>query len=314
MPSPEIIQTASNVVHQLLEARVVLTDPNFLNMLRDIGHPYGLMLTSASTQSSDQSGQRSVDFSSQILSLPFTGYSYSFDYIMDQSRTGLPSDIFAESSLHSSSIPCYLMLLYTLSLGSGGGLMSSENLSEKIGKSRDENLYIKGNQIGFGTVSLRLRKYSGPEQFLVRTAHGEPVVEIQPGSSLASLHLNRGAKTLRRMTPLERIQTMTGDLKKVFALIDSDSTLDNLSPDHQEVLKTAKSAVIIGISHLVPVFRRMTGLPFWNLSVLPEAIQQFFRLDSQAVSDMFGGKRQIKAEDIEMILVTPAMRQALVNA
>ncbi|MFH1705986.1 MAG: hypothetical protein ABH867_03715, partial [Patescibacteria group bacterium] len=82
----------------------------------------------------------------------------------------------------------------------------------------------------------------------------------------------------------------------------------------QAILTAAQSAVIVGISHLVPLFRRKTGLPFWKLDTLPEAVQQFHRLDSQLVSDKFGGKRKVKPEDVEMMVLTPEMRRQLVAA
>lgn len=77
-------------------------------------------------------------------------------------------------------------------------------------------------------------------------------------------------------------------------------------------MTVARSAVIVGISHLVPIFRRRTGLPSWKLDVLPLAIQQFHRLDSQAVSNQFGGKRRVGVDDIEIMVITPEMRRQLV--
>lgn len=162
-----------------------------------------------------------------------------------------------------------------------------------------------------GTTSLNLAKYYGHEPFIIKTSQGEPVAEIQPESPLAFLHLNRQKEALRQMSPLERIQTMTKDLKEVFGLIDNQGLFNNLKPEQQAVLTAAQSAVIVGISHLVPLFRRRTGLPFWKLDVLPQAVQQLHRLDSQAVSNQFGGKREVKVEDVEMMVITPQMRQQL---
>ena len=118
---------------------------------------------------------------------------------------------------------------------------------------------------------------------------------------------------MRQLTPLERIQTMAQDLKKVFSLIDNPTSFDGLKPEQQAVLTAAKSAVIVGISHLVPIFHRITNFPTWKLDVLPKAVQEFHRFDSQAVSDQFGGKRQVKTEDIEMTVITPQMRRQLVE-
>ncbi|MBU2051657.1 hypothetical protein KKH13_00440, partial [Patescibacteria group bacterium] len=185
-----------------------------------------------------------------------------------------------------------------------------DNSTEKLsGRTNSFSFTKKG--VALGTVSLNLAQFKGREPFVVKTPAGESVAEIQPGSPLAFLHLNRQSAVLRQMSPLERIQTMTNDLKAAFGLIDNQDLFNGLKPEQQSVLTAARSAVIVGISHLVPLFRRRTGLPTWKLDVLPQAVQQLHRLDSQAVSNQFGGHRQVRVEDVEMMIITPQMRQQL---
>lgn len=171
-----------------------------------------------------------------------------------------------------------------------------------------------GSPIIVGASVINIAHYHGKEPFLVKRPSGEPLIEIQPESPLAFLHLNQQAGELRKMSPLEKVQTMARSLIDLFGLIDNQDLFKSFNPKQQAVLTAARSAVIVGISHLVPIFRRRTGLPFWKLDVLPQAIQQLHRLDSQAVSNQFGGHRQVRVEDVEMMVITPQMRQQLAAA
>lgn len=258
-----------------------------------------------------------------------TMISGSVDLGINQSIDGMLSGSVPENSpiFQSLRLSTYAMSVLAVSEGSGlsdtessrNGLIYSCSLpasSSEISKDIKEEsmkagITIDKQRLGLGTVSLNLIRYKGREPFAVKTPQGEPVAEIQPGSPLAFLHLNRQPGALRQMSPLERIQTMTKDLKEVFGLIDNPELFNNLKPEQQAVLTAAQSAVIVGISHLVPLFRRRTGLPFWKLDVLPQAVQQLHRLDSQAVSNQFGGHREVKVEDVEMMVITPQMRQQL---
>ena len=339
MPNPEVVQSAGNIVHHFLEARAALTDPNFLHMLRDIGHPYGLMLSSlsqnkiSSTPSSHdsnagvrgwielipscfQSSSQNLQTSADALGPYFSGESYNFSSSRLITEISLLVSSFGLSEEYSGSSPLSCLNQESSAKSSASSsvlpVVSYEASSKNSKEDNGEKVVINKNNLSFGTVSLNLAKYKGQEPFIVKSPQGEPLTEIQPGSPLAFLHLNRQAAEMRQLTPLERIQIMTQDLKKVFSLIDNPTTLDGLKPEQQAVLTAAKSAVIVGISHLVPIFHRITNFPTWKLDVLPKAVQEFHRFDSQAVSNKFGGHRQVKVEDIEMTVITPQMRQVLV--
>ena len=326
MTNPEFIQSAVQFAHQAKELIDVGTRTNLIQMLAESGHPYGLILNiSQSSNSFDQS----ADWLANLSFIPSDWYSGSVaDSAEDMGEdswgslyTWGVSGQFKASSIHSSILIPSSAFLY----GGGGAssFTSSVEGSSKAGDSSAEALdnlsagrgfSVDKNHINFGTVSLKVTKFKGQEPFVIKTPQGEPMTEIKPESPLAFLHLNRQAARLKQMSPLERIHTMTQDLKKAFALIDEDGQFNGLNPNQQAILTAARSAVIVGISHLVPIFRRKTGLPFWRLDVLPPAIQQLHRLDSQAVSNQFGGKRKVKLEDIEMMVITPQMRRVLAVA
>ncbi|MFH0942712.1 MAG: hypothetical protein V1810_00915 [Candidatus Beckwithbacteria bacterium] len=166
--------------------------------------------------------------------------------------------------------------------------------------------------INLGTASINLIKFSGQEPYRIKNSQGEQLVEIQPQDNLAFIHLNRQQRELSKISPLEKVQRMKQDLIGLFGLLDNDEFLNSLKLDQQATLREVRTAVIVGISHLVPLFRRKTGLPFWKLSILPEAVQKFHCLDSQAVSNRFGGTRKVKPEDVEMMVLTPETRRQLV--
>ena len=127
------------------------------------------------------------------------------------------------------------------------------------------------------------------------------------------MHVSRQSSFLRKLSPLERIQAVTGDILSLFTAIDQPEQ-SGLNSKQQETLSGARSATIIGISHLTRLFSRKTGLPTWKLDVLPEAAQKLHQFDSQAVSDKFGGGRKVKPKDIEMLVITPDQRQMLAAA
>ncbi|MBU1499934.1 hypothetical protein KKE48_03645 [Patescibacteria group bacterium] len=309
MPNPEVLYSAGNTIHQLLEARSALTDVNLLHMLQDLGHPYGLIMNFSSQKGIDSSAQSIQSINNFD---PFQIYSTSVhsSVVKSMENAGLAYWFSSGPSIESIFHSGY-------SASSGWSLLTSSVWSlepERHKPSMGQKISVNKFGISLGTVSANLKRYSGHEPFIVKSPQGESVAEIQPDSPLAFLHLNRQPGVLRQMSPLERIQTMIQDMKNIFGLMDSEELLNSLKPEQQAVLTAAQSAVIVGISHLVPLFRRKTGLPFWKLDVLPQVVQQLHRLDSQAVSNQFGGHREVKVEDVEMMMITPQMRQQLVAA
>lgn len=309
MGNPEAIASSGNLLHIALEARSALTDVNLLHTLQDLGHPYGLILGQLFQTPSSQDVSNSSQSMSQLSQNRAVFESLS---IPSQSYFGTLHEM-----AHDSTIYLFGQESSSAELLSEGLSSSSSSLGiYELFESSQPQHYPEttSHKIRLGTVSLNLSRYKGQETYIVKSPQGEPIAEIQPESPLAFLHLNRQREALRQKSPLERIQTMTKDLKEVFGLIDNPELFNSSKPEQQAVLTAAQSAVIVGISHLVPLFRRRTGLPFWKLDILPQAVQQLHRLDSQAVSNQFGGHRQVKVEDIEMTVITPQMRMQLVKA
>jgi len=321
----ETVQFSGNLLQTVLEARAALGNPDLLQHLLALGHPYGVILSQLSQNSSNTpslQSESSGGVSSQITSADFFNAWSNGLQASAETYLGERSYNFSSFGPISQGLLGSISVSLSLDASSGEGqvpitgsfLSAPFNLSSHISKEfggNKDNISIHKNGIAFGTVSLNLTQFKGRAPFVVKTSTGEPVAEIQSGSPLAFLHLNRQASTLRQMSPLERIQTMTKDLKAAFGLIDNQTLFEGLKPEQQAVLTAARSAVIVGISHLVPLFRRKTELPVWKLDVLPQAVQQLHRLDSQAESNQFGGHRQVRVEDVEMMVITPQMRQQL---
>lgn len=182
---------------------------------------------------------------------------------------------------------------------------------EKDSPERTRELEISQHAVGLGTTSIKLTTYKGEQPFVIKTPQGEAITEVIPGDPLAFMHVSHQAKFLHDLAPMEKVQQITGDF---FDLLTAITQSDNLSLNDQQIqtMTKAKSATIIGISHLVRLFGRKTGLPTWKLDVLPELVQKFHQHDSQAVSRAFGGTRKVKPNDVEMMVITPQMRQQLI--
>ncbi|MCX6817034.1 MAG: hypothetical protein NTZ93_04155 [Candidatus Beckwithbacteria bacterium] len=335
---PEILQSApqisqkaqeigslGNMVHLALETRKALADPNLFSFLKDSGHPYGLLLL-------NQAGSAPIGWSI-VLSSSYA-MSQTWPGLMDE-RSGKASSVASEIAIPNPTIRGAVSLFLSSSViawssldGTNSGRESNSEDSSEMSSSSSHPLEfsdglsgaVKGETkigkrgISLGAVGINLTKFSGQEPYGIKNSQGEQLAEIKPQDSLAFIHVNRESKELSKMSPLERVQKIKQDLIGLFGLMDNEELFNGLKPEQQAVLTAAQSAVIVGISHLVPMFRRKTGLPFWKLDVLPQAVQQFHCLDSQMVSDKFGGSRKVKPEDVEMMVLTPEMRRKLVAA
>lgn len=183
---------------------------------------------------------------------------------------------------------------------------------EKTSLERPRELQVAKNSVSLGTTAIKLATYQGEQPFVVKSPQGEPIAQINPGDQLGHLHVSHQASFMRGLSVIEKTRQITGDFIDLLKIITTGEA--NLKTEQQDVLAKAQTATLIGISHLVPLFRLKTGLPTWKLDVLPELIQRFHQHDSQAVSTAFGGTRKVKPTDVEMMVVTPAMRQQLVAA
>ncbi len=181
---------------------------------------------------------------------------------------------------------------------------------EKPLSQRSRELQIGKNSVSLGTTAIKLATYRGEQPFLVKTPQGESIAQINPGDQLGHLHVSHQASLMRGLSPLEKAEQITQDFIELFKAVNNGGV--NLDTKQQEVLAKAQNATLIGISHLVRLFRRKTGLPTWKLDVLPELVQKFHQHDSQAVSRAFGGSRKVRPNDVEMMVVTPEMRRQLV--
>ena len=186
-------------------------------------------------------------------------------------------------------------------------LFAGENALQE----RKRELVVDQSGVGLGTAAVKLATFRGQEPYVIKTPKGEGVAQINPGDPIGHIHLSHQASLIRQLSPMEKVSVMTEDLLGLFSAIDQP-TEGELKLQQQEVLVRAKEATVIGISHLVRLFSRKTGLPTWKLDILPELVQRFHQHDSQAVSKAFGGSRKVRPADVEMMVITPKMRQQLV--
>ncbi|PIR92562.1 hypothetical protein COU01_01060, partial [Candidatus Falkowbacteria bacterium CG10_big_fil_rev_8_21_14_0_10_44_15] len=122
---------------------------------------------------------------------------------------------------------------------------------------RSRELQIGKNSVSLGTTAIKLATYQGKEPFMVRTPQGEPLAQINPGDQLGHLHVSHQAAQMRGLSPLEKAEQITGDFIELFRAVNNGGA--NLDTKQQEVLAKAQNATLIGISHLVRLFRRRTG-------------------------------------------------------
>ncbi|MBU2051659.1 hypothetical protein KKH13_00450 [Patescibacteria group bacterium] len=264
MPNPEIFQAATNLVHQAKELIDVGARNNLLQTLTELGHPYGLLIQPLLDQPSISVRSSDSEISQQIISPPLSSIServsvpatdFYSNIIHDSAvfiwgdRKYNKSGSSYESSLIGSSLfssidpegvsaivaePLYLSFasIYVSGNESSGSVKSSSQGVEKSSTTlKRSSFFINKNCLGLGAVSLNVSRFRGHEPFVVKPSQGEPLAEIKPQEPLAFLHLNRQAGVLRQMSPMERIQKMTRDLKEVFGLIDSESLFNSLNPE-----------------------------------------------------------------------------------
>ena len=176
---------------------------------------------------------------------------------------------------------------------------------------RPRNLWVGRNQIGLGSSSIHLGTYKEEMPYVIKSPAGDSLAQINPGDTLGSIHVSGQANLLKNLSPLEKIEQITEDFIDLLKAVDGGGSSD-FNEAQQKTLAKAGSATFIGISHLVRLFGRKTGLPTWKLDVLPELVQKFHQHDSQVVSRTFGGTRKVKPSDVEMMVVTPEIRRQLV--
>jgi len=344
MPNPEILQNITNLAHQAKEFVDTAARTNLLHTLIDSGHPYGLILNSqiASFPSIfllDSGGLSNLSF--LATSLFAVGFSTSNEegatlfrsfqisianYMLVQSfglgdklegkeKETLPALI--ASSLTGSS---YISSKDTFMVGINEmfqtilipnapvvlGLMSAEN------KDSSKNIKIGKKEICLGSAVIKLTDYKNKEPYTILSSEREPFIQINPGDQIGYIHISSQAHKMHNLSPFEKTEQITNDFFGLLRIIDSG--IEGLNSQEQAVVDRAKDATLIGISHLVRLVRRKTGLPTWKLDILPDSIQRFHQYDSQAVSNAFGGTRKVKPQDVEMMVITPQMRQALVTA
>ncbi|MFH0942713.1 MAG: hypothetical protein V1810_00920 [Candidatus Beckwithbacteria bacterium] len=191
-------------------------------------------------------------------------------------------------------------------------VLSKRAVGEKEITERVRELVVGKNGVGLGTAAVKFATFQGQEPFTIKLPGGEELAQIYPGEPIGHIHLSHQASQLRQLSPLEKVSIMTNDLIDLFSAIDQP-IMGEVPLQQQEVLAKAKQAIFIGISHLVRLFGRKTSLPTWKLDILPELMQRFHQHDSQAVSKAFGGTRKVKPGDVEMMVITPTMRQQLIS-
>ena len=326
MPNAELFQSVVQFAGQAREFFDAGVRTNLLQNLAEMGHPYGLLLFSNSANGSGGILQESARFKAQGNNSLIVTFSSLLPFSSSESSCPTKNPFDGDNSS---------ILSYVGGLFSWSGSISSTKLkmpdvarngflfaqqvflapfflkafAGEISPERSRELHVGKNSVSLGITAIKLAIYQGKEPFMVRTLQGEPIAQINPGDQLGHLHVSHQAALMRGLSPLQKAEQITSDFIELFRAVNDGGA--NLDTKQQEVLAKAQNATLIGISHLVRLFRRRTGLPTWKLDVLPELVQKFHQHDSQAVSQAFGGTRKVKPNDVEMMIITPQMRQQL---
>lgn len=129
---------------------------------------------------------------------------------------------------------------------------------------------------------------------------------MRPGDKILTLHVNQKDDKYTQLEPIARAKKIKGDFQNLCKLLENPQDFD-LSEEQITQVKALNKAPIIGVSHLVRLITAK-GLPTWTIDILPNVFKKFHKLDSQTVSNQFGGQRKVKTDDIGVMFLPAEMR------
>jgi hypothetical protein len=129
---------------------------------------------------------------------------------------------------------------------------------------------------------------------------------VRPGDKILTLHVNQKDDKYPNLEPIARAKAIKRDFQNLCKLLESPQDFD-LNADQVTQVQALSKAPIIGVSHLVRLITAK-GLPTWTIDMLPNIFKRFHRLDSQTVSNQFGGKRKVETADIGVMFLPAHMR------
>ncbi len=162
-----------------------------------------------------------------------------------------------------------------------------------------------------GCTRAQAFRYTGEEVFNVMGSMGNRE-QITSGSPFLQLHVNRGAGKYSRLSSLERVRAIRADFVALCSLLDHPE-LHPLSQEQREFVELLHTAPMIGVSHLVRLVISR-GVKTWGIDPLPSIMRHFHTFDSRIVSRLFGGKRHIVQDDIQVMYLPANERSKILSS
>jgi len=181
---------------------------------------------------------------------------------------------------------------------------------EELGSVTDDKIKISDSQLRVGSVSANIFIYKGQKQYTVTGLGLDQPYIIKPNDKFLALHVNQKGEKYTDMDALSRVRVIKNDFKQLCELLDNPKKF-GLSNEQNKQIESLQEAPMIGVSHLVRLIATKK-LPTWDIQVLPKAIQRFHTLDSQIVSNLFGGKRKVNINDIGVMFLPSYLRPQIV--
>ncbi len=171
---------------------------------------------------------------------------------------------------------------------------------------------VKPNRIQYGSVVANVFVYRGSKPFRVEGEGLDGPQVVRSGDKFLALHVNQNGtdNEYSKLEPIARAKKIKRDFQAMCNLLDHPREY-GLSEEQVASVEALSRAPIIGVSHLVRLIAAK-GLPTWNIDVLPKMLRAFHRVDSQLVSQQFGGSRKVKTADIG-VMYLPAEMRKMVN-
>lgn len=172
----------------------------------------------------------------------------------------------------------------------------------------EKPIEVTANKLRVGAVVANVFVYYGSKPYIVEGNGMAQATVVRKGDKILTLHVNHTDKDdkLKKLDPIARSKAIKRDFQGLCNLLETPNKY-GLTEDQIGYVKALDKAPIIGVSHLVRLITTK-GLPAWTINSLPRVLQQFHTLDSQAVSNQFGGNRKVDKKDIGVMFLPANMR------
>jgi hypothetical protein len=172
-----------------------------------------------------------------------------------------------------------------------------------------DRIEIGYNKLRVGSVVANAYVYTGPKEFTITGGGLDKPYVIKPSDIFLTLHVNQSGEQYAQMKPIARVRAIKRDFQELCRLLEKPDKFE-LSDEQKQQIERLREAPMIGVSHLVKLIAAR-GLPTWGIESLPKPVQQFHAFDSQVVSELFGGQREVKLTDISVMFLPASMRSQI---